>query len=162
MAKSKLRGFLQNRRILSFTQNIETMLWKGGGKSILSLWGMVCEQLRENSGAAIRWAESKHLRPCKLNSFVFTSTATHTQTQTLDGQFAAHLHWAHNLPAVQNPCVENQSLFLTLLQPELSFAHFHVFYIVCSDFFFFISMSIPGVLEFVRLLFFNYPNNKKA
>lgn len=54
MAKSKLRAFLQNRCILSFIQNIETMLWKGGGKSIHSLGGMAYEQLRENSGAAIR------------------------------------------------------------------------------------------------------------
>lgn len=54
MAKSKLRAFLQNRCILSFIQNIETMLWKGGGKSILSLGGMAYEQLRENSEAAIR------------------------------------------------------------------------------------------------------------
>lgn len=54
MAKSKLRACLQNRCILSFIQNIETMLWKGGGKSIHSFGGMAYERVRENSGAAIR------------------------------------------------------------------------------------------------------------
>lgn len=54
MAKSELRAFLKKQMHLSFIQNIETMLWKGGDKSIHSLGGMACEQTRKNSRAAIR------------------------------------------------------------------------------------------------------------
>lgn len=120
MAKSKLRAFLQNRCILSFTQNIETMLWKGGDKSILSL----SEEWSVSGRGKIPWYGELSLSTWGPINWIHLSLPAQPHTRTLDGQFAAHLHWAYNLPSVQNTCTGNQSQFPTQPRrdPKLSFS----------------------------------------
>lgn len=53
---------------------------------------------------------------------------SHTHKKTLAGQFTAHLHWAHNLPAVRNPCPGTNPCYSL----HSDSANFHLFSIICA------------------------------